>query len=258
MSSARNRRRETLLALVAMLALVAGVALAAGRGPAVGARLGAGGGGAEPALPAGGAETRAADPELPASDKSFEVLRLDCGDELGRREVTLFGNGTVRLRDGPLGKEWMGLAELGPDEMQGALRRLAKEDLSDAAHLPLGVLGDWIERCDLALHLPGTKPQKFHFGRYDTLPLSLSEVVRVTSDLAAKVESRKGKEQLPESYQPRLGDLVKRIDGQLYRVANFTSDKKGVELDGVDQPLHIIILRDHFRREFVALISRPK
>ncbi|HVT57864.1 MAG TPA: hypothetical protein VHR45_05660 [Thermoanaerobaculia bacterium] len=240
MSSAR--RRPVRLAVIAVSAAVVGLALLGRAGPL------------QAAAPGGAPAER----DLPFADRSFEVLRLDCANQLSRREVTLFGNGTVRLRDGPLGKEWMGLAEIGPDEMQGALRRLAAPDLSDAAHLPLGVLGDWIERCDLYLHLPAARPQKFHFGRYDTLPLSLSEVLRVTADLAAKVESMKGKEQLPEHYEPRLGDLVKRIDGQLYRVVNFTSDKKGVELDGIDQPLHLVVLRDHLRREFVALISRAR
>ena len=45
------------------------------------------------------------------SDRTVEVLRYGCANEVGHREVTLFRNGTVRLFDGPPGEELMGLAE---------------------------------------------------------------------------------------------------------------------------------------------------
>jgi hypothetical protein len=215
---------------------------------AVAVVLAATGAGASGAAPAGAG----------TSDRSIEVLRFDCASRLGRREVTLFGNGTIRLRDGPIGKEWMGLAELGPDELQGTLRRLGEEDLSDASHLPEGVVGDWVEKCDLVLALPGRKRQKFFYGRYDTLPLSLSRVQRVAEELAAKVAMLRDVEQLPERYEPRLGDVLKRTDGMRYRVANFTSDRKGIELDGLDQPLHLIVLKEQMRMEFVGIVSRER
>jgi hypothetical protein len=190
------------------------------------------------------------------SNRSLEVLRLDCANHLGRREVTLFGNGTIRLRDGPIGKEWMGLAELNPDELQGTLRRLEQEDLADATDLPAGVAGDWVEKCDLVLELPGRKRQKVFFGRYDPQPLSLAHVLRVAEELSAKVQVLRDAEQLPERYEPRLGDILKRADGNRYRVINFTSDKRGVELDGIDQPFYLIVLKEQMRLEFVALVSR--
>ncbi len=192
------------------------------------------------------------------SDRSIEVLRFDCASRLGRREVTLFGNGTIRLRDGPIGKEWMGLAELGPEELQGTLRRLADEDLSEAAHLLPGVVGDWIEKCDLVLELPGRQRQKFFYGHYDALPLALYHVQRIAEELAAKVAVLRDAEQLPARYEPRLGDVLKRTDGNRYRVVNFTSDRKGVELDGLDQPLHLVVLKEQMRLEFVAIVSRER
>lgn len=199
-----------------------------------------------------------AEPTPLVSVRSLEILRLDCANRLGRREVTLFGNGTVRLRDGPPGKEWMGLAELGPDELEGVLRRLSEEDLEDSVRLAPGVQGDWVEKCMLALELTGKRPRVIHFGRYDSLPLSLSRVVRVAEDLAAKVHDLKGSERLPQDYEARPGDILKRTDGQLFRVVGFTSDKKGVELEGVDEPLALYVLREEMRREFVALVSRPR
>jgi hypothetical protein len=208
---------------------------------------------------AAGAGTSGADPAgAVPSNRSIEVLRLDCASRLGRREVTLFGNGTIRLRDGPIGKEWMGLAELGPDELQGTLRRLGEEDLSDASHLPQGVVGEWVEKCDLALALPGGKRQKFFYGRYDTLPLALYRVQRVAEELADKVALLRDVEVLPEHYEPRLGDVLKRTDGMRYRVVNFTSDRKGIELDGLDQPLHLIVLKEQMRMEFVGIVSRER
>jgi hypothetical protein len=192
------------------------------------------------------------------SDRSSEVLRFDCASRLGRREVTLFGNGTIMLRDGPIGKEWMGLAELGPEELQGTLRRLADEDLTDAAHLLPGVVGDWVEKCDLVLELPGRRRQKFFYGRYDTLPASLFRVQRVAEELAAKVAVVSDAEQLPARYEPRLGDVLKRADGNRFRVVNFTSDRKGIEFDGLDQPLHLVVLKEQMRMEFVAILSRER
>jgi hypothetical protein len=249
-SERRPRRRlapqRRLLALV-MALLAAATAMDAAASPAT------------PAPPAADAAPAAArEPAPPPSDRLVEVLRLDCANRLGRREVTLFGNGTLRLRDGPIGKEWMGLAELGPDELQGVLRRLAQEDLSDAGNLPQGVAGDWIEKCDLVLELPGKPRRKFFYGRYDTLPLSLFHVQGIAGELAAKVAVLRDAEQLPEHYEPRLGDVLKRTDGTRFRVINFTSDKKGVELDGLDQPLYLIVLKEQMQMEFVALVSRAK
>jgi hypothetical protein len=187
--------------------------------------------------------------------RSTEVLRFECASSLGRRSVTLFLNGTVRLKDGPSGNEAMGLAELNPDELQGALNRLGEEDLSEARHLARGLEGEWVEKCMLALHLPGGADQVFHFGRYDTLPLGLSRIVRVAEDMAAKVPDL-NKEELPADYEPRRGDVLKRSDGNLYRVHGIADDKQGLEMQGVVQPLTIYIRRDQLRLEFVALVSR--
>ncbi|HKH45388.1 MAG TPA: hypothetical protein VKM72_12040 [Thermoanaerobaculia bacterium] len=197
----------------------------------------------------------------PASAKdarSTEVLRLDCANTLGRRELTLFANGTIRLRDGKPGEELMGLAELGPAEYQAFIERLKAENLSEVGRLPTGVEGDWVERCMLALDLPGQAPRIIHFGHYDTLPLPLARLLLIGQDLAAKVTTLEGAERLPENYEPRRHDVLRRVDGNLYRVEAFTVDGKGVELHGVYQPVAIYVQRDQFRMEFTALVSRRK
>jgi hypothetical protein len=197
-------------------------------------------------------------PASAADIRSTEILRLDCANTLGRREVTLFANGTIRLREGKPGEELMGLSELGTAEYQGFIERLKAENLSEVGRLPTGIEGDWIERCMLALSLPDQAPRILHFGRYDTLPLPLSRILLVSQDMAAKVTILEGVERLPDDYEPRLHDVLRRVDGNLYRVAAFTLDGKGVELHGVRQPLAIYVQRDQLRMEFNALVSRRR
>lgn len=197
-------------------------------------------------------------PAFAADPRSVEILRLDCANTLGRRDVTLFGNGTIRLREGPLGEELMGLAELGTGEYQGFVERLKAESLAEVGRLPTGVEGDWIERCRLALNLPDRPPRILHFGRYDTLPLPLSRILLIAQDMASKVTILEGMERLPDDYEPRLHDVLRRVDGNLYRVAGFTVDGNGVELHGVYQPVALYVQRDQLRMEFEALVSRRR
>ncbi|HYN22568.1 MAG TPA: hypothetical protein VE078_16535 [Thermoanaerobaculia bacterium] len=194
--------------------------------------------------------------EQGVSDRTVEVLRYGCANELGHREVTLFKNGTVRLLDGPPGKEWMGLSELSPEELTGALNRLHGEDLSEARNLPSGIDGPFIEKCELFLLLQDRKPEVYRFGRYDALPLNLSRVLRIAEDLAAEVEELRGVEELPVAYVPRQYDVLKRNDGQRYRIMRFTADDKGVELQGLDQPIILIVQREEMWKEFVAVLER--
>lgn len=198
-------------------------------------------------------------PAQDADKRSIEIVRYDCTTDTTRREVTLFANGTVRLREGWIGNEWMGLTELGPDELQGFLNRLDGEDLSQSRNPEKGVEGAWIERCELRLRLAGKPLQTYRFGHYDPLPLNLSRVVRIAQELVEKVPITKDKDALPAGYDPRPGDVVKRVgDGALFRVIAFTADGKGVELQGVDLPLQVYVPRDQIRNNFTELVSRDR
>ncbi len=48
---------------------------------------------------------------------------------------------------------------------------------------------------------------------------------------------------------------MKRTDGQLFRIVGFTADGKGVELQGIVQPVELYVLREQLRREFVTLVA---
>jgi hypothetical protein len=169
--------------------------------------------------------------------------------------VTLFERGTVRLVEGAPGKELSALRELGPDELDAFVRRLALVDLSEVRRLSKGVEGEWVERCRLELALTGKPPRSFDFGRYDTLPLALARLLRIADDLTTGLSVRVAAE-LPAGYRPKRGDLLRRADGFVYRVAGFTVDNKAVELTGLDQPLTLYVLREELRREFVEYLGR--
>lgn len=201
----------------------------------------------------------AAPPSVPRDPREVEVVRYECHSDLGKREVTLFENGTIRVRDGETGKTpLMGLAELGPEEMRGFLKRFDGEDLSEIKSLPGGLDGSWVERCELDLDLPGDSHRVYRFGRYDTLPLNLSRVLRIVDDLAAKVPPLQGTEQLPPDYEPHRGDILKRNDGELFEVFSFGVDGRGVEMQGTRLPLTIYILKEDLRDIFVALVKRVR
>lgn len=79
------------------------------------------------------------------------LLRRDCRSAIAREEVTLFGNGTVRLRSGPLGEERMVLVEVTRDEVESLVAALRAEDFAEAGAGSAGPEGDWVERCLLEL-----------------------------------------------------------------------------------------------------------
>jgi hypothetical protein len=194
-----------------------------------------------------------------ADDRSTEILRYECRTDTVRRETTLFANGTIRLRRGKIGNELMGLAELGRDALEGYLNRLAKEDLTNVTSPVPGPEGAWIEHCTLRLQLAGQELRSFEFGPFDPLQLNFAHVLQIAQELEKKVTIVKDKDELPADYDPRPGDVLKRIgDGLRFRIVAFTGDNKGIELEGLDQPLEIYINRNEVRKKFTVLVSREQ
>lgn len=179
---------------------------------------------------------------------------------MGRRELTLFGNGTVRLRDGLTGQEMLHLLELDPGELEAYSNRLGEEHLDETEPRYESVEGAWVERCTLDVDLrPGPKGS-YTFGRYDTLTLPLQRIVGIAMELVKRAEERppEGASQLPTDYEPAVGDVLKRADGVLFEVQGSTADNLGLELQGVEQPLTIYIPKGSLNEVFVALVSRGR
>lgn len=194
----------------------------------------------------------------PKSLRSWEIVRRDCRTSISRQEVTLFGNGTLRLKTRDEEKDEMQLAELPPEDVDAFVRRLEAEDLSEVAEGREETLGPLIERCGLFLDLPGRDLQRFFFGRFDTLPLGLSRLDSIVDEMFEQTRVLAPEGGLPRYYIPEPGDLLLRVDGQEFRVVALTSDKRGVELSGVDQPLTIFVALEALREQFVALVERRK
>jgi hypothetical protein len=188
--------------------------------------------------------------------RSHEVLDLSCVSEIGSRRVTLFGNGTVRLRERSEEHDQMKLGELEAPELEAYRRRLANEDLSEAESPRSGASGEWIEQCELRISLDPGSERSFRFTRHDSLSLTLARVVGIADELGQEAALHETRSNFPDGYAPRRGDKVLRHDGVLFEVIAFTSDNRGVELEGVDQPLVVFVLEEEFIGEFVELVSR--
>ncbi len=193
------------------------------------------------------------------SPKSQILLRSECRNDLGRREITLFGNGTVRLREGLKDDERMTLGELPPEELDAFLARLRAENLREVPPRTDNVLGGpWVETCRVELTVPDLPQREFRYGRYDTLSLGLSRLLRIIDDIAAQADARSGEKHLPAGYEAQPGDVLLRVDGEAYRVVRETADKRGLELIGVRQPLTIYIPKGELSAEFIELLSRQQ
>jgi len=194
--------------------------------------------------------------------RSGEIVRRDCHNALGHAEITLFENGTLRLRQSQKGEDdRFELAELGPDELQGFENRLREVDLSEVdagGRAEMG--GDLVEVCDINLFLDEEDEDGmlYRFGRFDSLPLSLSHLNGIVNDMLQYVEDHAPEIGLPPDYKPKRGDILARNDGALFEVIGLTSDKRGVELIGVDQPLTIFVARESLREIFTSLEKRRR
>lgn len=219
-----------------------------------------------------------------ADERSAVLLERECGSELSRQELTLFANGTVRLRErGPDEEEAeaeeeaveMFLGELAPDELQTYVERLQGEDLGEVEPAATGPEGAWVEACRLTLHFDamtrwiGPPPQRdadagdwvpsgdltFRYGRFDRLSLPLSRVVSLLDLVESRVDRAAGRRTLPPRYRPEVGDVLRRSDGVLFRVERPTADGNGWELQGVEQPLTLYVVESDIPELFTEVLA---
>lgn len=191
--------------------------------------------------------------------RSIALVRLECESDLGRREVTLFQNGTVRVREGAAGQEQLMLGEYGPDEVAAFRRRLDEIDFSETDAAESAPDGAWVERCRLELRDERlAEPRSFAFGRYGSHSLALSTAVRVVEDIAIRAGVESARPGLPADYKPEPGDRLERTDGQIFEIVGFTADGKGVELTGILQPLTLYLPISDLRQSFVRLERRRR
>lgn len=190
-------------------------------------------------------------PALASDPRSRVVLSSDCRSETERRELTLFANGTLRVRDGSGATRQMRLAELGRSELEAYLARLGEIEFDDLAPRSPGLEGAWVEDCRLELDLPDRERQTFRYGPYDSIPLGWKHVLLIVGDLLEELETSRLADDRVRDYEPEPGDtLVRRSDGARYEVLGFTLEGTGVELQGLDEPLTVFILLDHLLEQF--------
>ncbi len=192
-----------------------------------------------------------------ADDRSTVRFEYDCESDLGGRDVTLFANGTVRLREGPWGERELYLEELLPEELESTLRRLG--DIQSGAErrsssLPTSVAaGDWIERCEIRLALPDAEAWSHQFTDYEVPPLEIASLIQVADDLAERTRPLTARDRIPAGYRPQRGDVLRTAEGERFQVVGPTTDGRGVELRGLDTPLQIFVSLAELGEAFASL-----
>ncbi|MEM1180603.1 MAG: hypothetical protein AAGM22_19815 [Acidobacteriota bacterium] len=178
--------------------------------------------------------------------RSVERFRWECRNEISRRDVTLFANGTVRLRSGPRLQPELQLDELSREELLGYLSRLARIQRSQAVRHDVagaedfGQLdGELGESCRVQLRLPDLPRVSLDAPRLEVPQLGLAQLVAIAEELASFTEPLQLPAQVATSYRPSPGDLLKRRDGYVYRVVGLTTGGSGVELEGLQEPIRI-------------------
>ncbi len=192
--------------------------------------------------------------------RSTTWLGYTCSNSLGRRDITLFANGTVRLREGLWESQAVYLHELGPEELEAErelLIRVFEPGATSRQEIPQGaVVGEWVERCEVVLEVPGSQPLTYRFGQFEVPPLEVARLVQMAEDLAALTRPLDSIERLPASYQPRSGDILIDAEGGRFLVIGLTADGKGLEVESLTVPMRYFHALDALPGLYVDFESR--
>lgn len=198
-----------------------------------------------------------ADSAAALDPRSVELLLVRCESRISRRDITLFGNGTVRLRQGPLEEQALYLHDLPPESMAEVrlqIERAFDDDDEVFQRLPPSLLdGDWVETCEVRVELEDRPRYTYPFARWDVPPLEVARLLLLAENLAELARPLAAPAELPRNYQPRPGDVLIDARGRHYRVIGLTSDKKAVELEPQHQPLRIFHAIENLRQTFVGV-----
>lgn len=194
--------------------------------------------------------------------RSTVWLGYTCSNSLGRRDITLFGNGTVRLREGLWESQTVYLHELGPEELEAErqlLIRVFESDATSRHEMPLGgVVGEWVERCEVVLEVPGSQPLTYRFGQFEVPPLEVARLVQISEDLASLTRPLDPVERLPASYEPASGDILIDSDGERFVVIGLTADRRGVEVESLSVPMRYFHSLEALSGLFVSFEARSR
>jgi len=200
----------------------------------------------------GAAEQRSPDP------RATILFRQDCGNRLERVELTLFENGTVRLREGAPGSERMTLRELGQGEVEAIRSQLWGVDWEQVGVESASPDSEWSVRCRLQVLAPDLALRSVDYLPLDTASLELERLRQLAARLLEESRERARASRIPSSYEPRIGDRLERTDGVLFEIDGETSDGGAYELTGVEQPYTIYVPKAEIRETFVRVVSRAE
>lgn len=200
---------------------------------------------------------RVLEPGDPRDPRSVELFYYGCAGDLQRRDVTLFANGTIRLRRGPLDGQEMRLEEVGPAELRRHLGRLlrirAARDFPERLDLRDSLEGYAVDTCRFGLDLPGFDAVTLETGSLDVLPLPLRQLQQYADELAGFTRPLSAPDTLASDYAPAVGDVLRTRDGVAYRVEGFTTDGGAAELVSLDGSWQIFVRIEEFPDFFSAL-----
>jgi hypothetical protein len=193
--------------------------------------------------------------------RSLEILDYSCASRNGEQWLTLFGNGTVRLRErsSPDDQWSLRLFELSHDEVAGYRARLQehahdREFDGNAG----GPSGEWVEQCRIAVLLDEGEQLTYRFAPIESLPLGLSPLLAVADELIGRVREGHRSEKFPVGYRPQRGDVLIGHDGARFRIERFTGDGRGLELVALDSPLVLYVSAESVTADFARLDESPE
>lgn len=192
-----------------------------------------------------------------ADDRSTELFLYRCSNDLGRRDVTLFANGTVRLRQGLWDEQELYLDELVTEELVSYVQRLhgiqASADASHSPRPPSALRGAWVDECEIVLDLPSGERRTWKFSALDMTPLVVSRLIQVAEELAGYTKVLVSVRRVPADYEPHRGDVLRSATGGRFRVLFLTADGHGVELEGLDSPVRMLVPLSELSTAFEAV-----